>query len=92
MPSPIAALAFPPLPLPSAKGKGKETNASVLKFGTLVVGRANGNIELCEWTGAEGQIEAHQAWVIRRVCFNTFSCLSYLESERRHYAALFPRK
>ncbi|KZT21715.1 WD40 repeat-like protein [Neolentinus lepideus HHB14362 ss-1] len=65
-PSAITALAFPPLPLPSVKGKKPEAPRKVLKFGTLAIGRANGNIELCEWTGTENQIEAPQAWVVRK--------------------------
>ncbi|TFK57442.1 WD40 repeat-like protein [Heliocybe sulcata] len=64
-PSAITALAFPPLPLPSVKGK-KPAPRKALRFGTLAVGRANGNIELCEWTGTENQLEAPQAWVVRK--------------------------
>ncbi|EPQ60935.1 WD40 repeat-like protein [Gloeophyllum trabeum ATCC 11539] len=65
-PSAITALAFPPLPLPSVKGKKPEAPRKALKVGTLAVGRANGNVELCEWTGTENQIEAPQAWVVRK--------------------------
>ncbi|PCH33429.1 WD40 repeat-like protein [Wolfiporia cocos MD-104 SS10] len=66
-PAAITALCFPPLPLPSVKGK-KTAAASrrPLRFGTLAVGRANGNIELCEWTGLEHQVQAPQAWVVRK--------------------------
>ncbi|KZP32200.1 hypothetical protein FIBSPDRAFT_723294 [Athelia psychrophila] len=63
-PSPITALAFPPFPLPSS-GSSKHTNGKT-KFGTLAVGRANGNIELCEWTGSDKQAQGPQAWVVRK--------------------------
>lgn len=66
-PSAVTALAFPPLPLPSVKGKQKASSRKFSKYGTLAVGRANGNIELCEWTGTGSQIEAPQAWVCRKV-------------------------
>ncbi|KAI0286783.1 WD40 repeat-like protein [Russula aff. rugulosa BPL654] len=64
-PSSITALAFPPLPLPSIKGKRKATTA-VPKFGPLIVGHANGNIEIYEWTGSTDTVEAPQAWVVRK--------------------------
>ena len=68
-PSAITALAFPPLPLPSVKGKKKMTaGKQSFKFGLLAVGHANGNIDLCEWMGAERQIQCSQAWVVRKVC------------------------
>lgn len=66
-PSAITALAFPPLALPSVKNKKADVPNHPLKFGTLAVGRANGNIELCEWTGEERQPQAPQAWVVRKV-------------------------
>ena len=67
-PSAVTALAFPPLPLPSVKGKKENTAVRhALRVGTLAVGRANGNIELCEWTAAENAIEAPQAWVVKKV-------------------------
>jgi hypothetical protein len=71
-PAAITALAFPPLNLPAVrpadKGKSKQTPAySTAKFGTLAVGRANGNIEICEWSGAQGETQAPQAWVVRKV-------------------------
>ncbi|TFY78951.1 hypothetical protein EWM64_g5058 [Hericium alpestre] len=66
-PPAITALAFPPLPLPSIKGKKKaDPGRKVPKVGTLVVGRANGNIELCEWTGSQQDVQAPQAWVVRK--------------------------
>ncbi len=65
-PSAVTALAFPPLPLPSVKGKNSVVRKA-LKFGTLAVGRANGNIELCEWSGSEHELQAPQAWVVRKV-------------------------
>ncbi|KAH9996575.1 WD40 repeat-like protein [Russula vinacea] len=53
-PSSITALAFPPLPLPS------------IRFPPLIVGHANGNIEIYEWTGSTETVEAPQAWVVRK--------------------------
>lgn len=68
-PSAVTALAFPPLPLPSVKGKKSPgTDQLPPKFGTLAVGHANGNIDLCEWTGAANEIQSSQAWVVRKVC------------------------
>ncbi|KAG2750794.1 WD40 repeat-like protein [Suillus brevipes Sb2] len=64
-PSPITALAFPPLPLPSLKGKKRERDSKD-KFGTLGVGHANGNIDLLEWTAEEGETQASQAWQVRK--------------------------
>ena len=67
-PSSITALAFPPLPLPSTKSKRKaSTTDRVPKFGPLIVGHANGNIEIYEWTGSTDIVEAPQAWVVRKV-------------------------
>ena len=72
-PSAITALAFPPLPLPSVKGKKKTTaGKQSFKFGLLAVGHANGNIDLCQWMGAERQIQCSQAWVVRKVCYSFF--------------------
>ncbi|KAH8100539.1 WD40 repeat-like protein [Cristinia sonorae] len=65
-PSPITALAFPPLSLPSVKGKKSAAIRKRLAFGTLAVGHANGNIELCEWTGLEHEQQAPQAWVVKK--------------------------
>ncbi|KAJ6604429.1 WD40-repeat-containing domain protein [Mycena vulgaris] len=64
-PSPITALAFPPLPLPSPNKKPSSFGKQPVRFGTLAVGHANGNIDLCEWTGAEGDLQSSQAWAIR---------------------------
>ncbi|KAJ6519601.1 WD40-repeat-containing domain protein [Mycena sanguinolenta] len=64
-PSPITALAFPPLSLPSPNKKPSSFGKQPLRFGTLAVGHANGNIDLCEWTGAEGDLQSSQAWAIR---------------------------
>lgn len=67
-PSSVTALAFPPLPLLSAKGKQKATvEGKAPMFAPLVVGRANGNIEIYEWTGSAAVAEAPQAWVLRKV-------------------------
>ncbi|KAI0067866.1 WD40 repeat-like protein [Artomyces pyxidatus] len=66
-PSAVTALTFPPLPLPSIKGKKKaDAGSANLPVGMLVVGRANGNIEICEWTGSSREVEAPQAWVVRK--------------------------
>ncbi|KAF8139959.1 WD40 repeat-like protein [Boletus edulis] len=66
-PSPITALAFPPLPLPplTAKATGKQRDRGPA-FGTLVVGHANGNIDLLEWSGELGESQAIQAWHHRK--------------------------
>ena len=74
-PSAITALAFPPLPLPSVKGKKKKTTAGKQssKFGLLAIGHANGNIDICEWMGAERQPQCSQAWVVRKVRAIIFS-------------------
>ncbi|KAF8499460.1 WD40-repeat-containing domain protein [Gautieria morchelliformis] len=66
-PTAITAIAFPPLPLPPVKGKAKETGASPQNFGVLAAGRANGNIELLEWSGIDRQAQASQAWVAKKV-------------------------
>ena len=66
LPAAITALAFPPLPLPSLKGKAKAT--SPLKFPHLAIGRANGNIELAEWSNDNPTDQAPQAWVVSKVC------------------------
>jgi U3 small nucleolar RNA-associated protein 4 len=67
-PSAITALAFPPLPLPSVKGKQRATaHDRIPTFGPLVVGHANGNIDIYEWTGSMEVIKAPQAWVVRKV-------------------------
>ncbi|KAF7339840.1 WD-REPEATS-REGION domain-containing protein [Mycena venus] len=64
-PSPVTALAFPPLPLPSPNKKPSSFGKQPLRFGTLAVGHANGNIDLCEWTGGESDLQSSQAWAIR---------------------------
>ncbi|KAG9223033.1 hypothetical protein PLEOSDRAFT_1074877 [Pleurotus ostreatus PC15] len=63
-PSAITALALPPLPLPSPKGKNPAPSKEAPKFGTLAVGHANGNIDLCEWSPR--QLQSSQAWVTRQ--------------------------
>jgi U3 small nucleolar RNA-associated protein 4 len=65
-PSAITTLAFSPSPLPSAKGKNTVGNRPS-RFGTLAVGHANGNIDLCEWAGHERDSQCTQAWVVRKV-------------------------
>ncbi|KAJ7783542.1 WD40-repeat-containing domain protein [Mycena maculata] len=64
-PSPITALAFPPIPLPSPNKKPSSFGKQPVRFGTLAVGHANGNIDLCEWTGGEGDLQSSQAWAIK---------------------------
>jgi U3 small nucleolar RNA-associated protein 4 len=77
-PSAITALAFPLLPLPSLKGKKKTTaEKQSFKFGLLAVGHANGNIDICEWMGAERQIQCSQAWVVRKVCCTSCIFISH---------------
>ncbi|KAJ7706417.1 WD40-repeat-containing domain protein [Mycena rosella] len=71
-PSPITALAFPPLPLPSPNKKLSSLGKQPARFGTLAVGHANGNIDLCEWTGAEGDLQSSQAWAIRTTLSGPF--------------------
>ncbi|KAI0824120.1 WD40 repeat-like protein [Trametes gibbosa] len=65
-PSAVTALCFPPLPLPSVKGKKAANHQTFPGFRPLVIGRANGNIELCEWTGSGPRSQAPQAWVVRK--------------------------
>jgi hypothetical protein len=78
-PSSITALAFPPLPLPPIKGKRKTTTTDrVPKFGPLIVGHANGNIEIYEWTGSTDTVEAPQAWVVRKVRVQSLSFFAAL--------------
>lgn len=77
LPAAITALAFPPLPLPSLKGKAKAT--SPLKFPHLAIGRANGNIELAEWSNNNPVDQAPQAWVLLKVCRPSFFSLSSRE-------------
>jgi len=75
-PSPIVALAFAPLPLPpardpSAKGKGRlepppVPGPSNEEYGSLVVARENGDLEIWEW--ARGQDEGSIGnWILNRV-------------------------
>jgi len=70
LPAAITALAFPPLPLPSLKGKAKATSS--LRFPHLAVGRANGNIELSEWSNNNPTDQAPQAWVVSKVHCHPF--------------------
>ncbi|KAI5898640.1 WD40 repeat-like protein [Schizophyllum commune H4-8] len=70
-PSPVTALAFPPLPLPNPKGK-KTASRHPTTFGALVVGHSNGNIDICEWTGRDEQTQSPQAWVVRKTIVGTY--------------------
>ncbi|PPQ98963.1 hypothetical protein CVT24_003459 [Panaeolus cyanescens] len=66
-PSAITALAFPPLPLPSIKGKKRTISGKQpIKFGLLAIGHANGNIDICEWTNQNTESQYSQAWVVRK--------------------------
>ena len=72
-PPAITAIAFPPLSVPNSRDlKAKlSTRRRKGKFGTLAVGRANGNIELYEWAlppeEQERNPKAPQAWVLSKV-------------------------
>ncbi|KIO27849.1 hypothetical protein M407DRAFT_14831 [Tulasnella calospora MUT 4182] len=69
-PTGITCMAFPPLPPPPLQSpKGKEKNQAHPKkwFGTLAIGRANGNIELLEWTGGPSDELAPQAWTLKKI-------------------------
>lgn len=74
LPAAITALAFPPLSLPSLKGKAKAI--SPLTFPHLAIGRANGNIELAEWSNNNPTDQAPQAWVVLKVYRSFFSMSS----------------
>ena len=79
-PSSVTALAFPPLPLLSTKGKQKATTEGRAPiFGPLIVGRANGNIEIYEWTGSTVTEEAPQAWVLRKVREYSLCLLAHID-------------
>ncbi|KAF8898365.1 quinon protein alcohol dehydrogenase-like superfamily [Infundibulicybe gibba] len=65
-PSAITALAFPRLALPSLKDKKKPLGKKSLRPGTLAIGHANGNIDLCEWSGSEHEYQSSQAWVSQK--------------------------
>ncbi|KAF8527947.1 WD40 repeat-like protein [Hysterangium stoloniferum] len=66
-PTALTAIAFPPLPLPNIKGKDKPPATSSVPYGTLAIARANGNIELHQWSGVDPQVPSHQAWVLHKV-------------------------
>ncbi|KAG8843287.1 U3 small nucleolar RNA-associated protein [Tulasnella sp. 330] len=67
-PGAITAIAFPPSPPPTPSTGKAAQNFSLSWFGTLAIGRANGNIELYEWSEKpEEQSFAPQAWVLRKV-------------------------
>ena len=76
-PSPITALAFPPSPLPPLTPKPPRKHNERDLFGTLVVGHANGNIDLLEWTGDPSEPQASQAWQHRKVGLLTPSRAQY---------------
>lgn len=81
VPSAVTALAFPPLPLHSSTSSTSRSDAGSSKkrrFGTLAVGRANGNIELYEWSGSDHDVQSSQAWVpwkVRSLAQNMALCL-----------------
>lgn len=67
-PTAITCIAFPPPPLPSTSTQQDVPLPIPPRwFGTLAVGRANGNIELREWAGTSTDDCAPQAWVWRKV-------------------------
>jgi len=77
-PSAITALAYPPLPLPSVKGKKRaQGGKQPFIFGLLSVGHANGDIDICEWTGGKGETQSSQAWVVRKVCNSFIFCILF---------------
>ena len=79
-PSSVTALAFPPLPILSTKGKQKASDdGKAPLFGPLIVGRANGNIEIYEWTGSAAATEAPQTWVLRKVREYLLALLAYID-------------
>jgi hypothetical protein len=91
-PAAVTALSFAPLPLPAPSAKGKEKASAPrwtqrYQFGTLVIGRANGNIELCGWTGdpTGKQVEASQGWVVQKVCRMVHSIGLCQIMERDHF-------
>lgn len=60
-PTAITCLAFPPIP-PQLSATKKNW------FGTLAVGRSNGNIELYEWSGTGKDRDlAPNGWVLLKV-------------------------
>ncbi|TFK76861.1 WD40 repeat-like protein [Pluteus cervinus] len=66
-PSAITALAFSPLPLPSVRHTKRAQSAQKSRvIGTLAVGHANGDIDICEWSGQSGVTQSPQAWVPRK--------------------------
>ncbi|PFH50756.1 hypothetical protein AMATHDRAFT_60602 [Amanita thiersii Skay4041] len=73
-PSAITSLAFPPTPLPPLKNKSRSLNTSKprVRFGTLAIGHANGNIDLCEWSGSEKRLQSPQAWVIKKTLLGLY--------------------
>ncbi|KAF9647486.1 WD40 repeat-like protein [Thelephora ganbajun] len=89
LPAAITALAFPPLPLPSPKGKTRAT--SPLKFPHLAIGRANGNIELAEWSNDNPTDQAPQAWVVSKTLPGPYpSKVDTLTFTLRHSESLSP--
>ncbi|KAK7463831.1 U3 small nucleolar RNA-associated protein [Stygiomarasmius scandens] len=64
-PSAITALAFPPLPLSGLQHSAKPFPDHI-KFGSLAVGHANGNIDLYEWAGTPGGSQSSQSWTPRK--------------------------
>ncbi|KAG8994177.1 U3 small nucleolar RNA-associated protein, partial [Tulasnella sp. 427] len=85
-------MAFPPPPPPSLqspKGKGKDQGTLPKWFGSLAIGRANGNIDLLEWTGGPTDDLAPQAWTLKRTLTGPLrskveSIAFALRSPRRH--------
>lgn len=77
-PSAITAIALPPAPPPAPSNKAQ--SLSLKWFGTLAIGRANGNIELYEWSeDPEEKSFAPQAWVLRKVKYVRNVCTHIYE-------------
>ncbi|KAH8108914.1 hypothetical protein DFH11DRAFT_1731486 [Phellopilus nigrolimitatus] len=69
-PAAISAITFPLLPLPAAhSSKFKPAGNSKRRFDTLAIGRANGNIEPCEWSDPEHGGQASQAWAVSKILY-----------------------
>lgn len=71
-PSPIAALAFTPLPLPPADPRAALAQAQSFRaderaeFGSLVCARQNGQVDIWEWVDSK-QPAVTGGWALQRV-------------------------
>lgn len=64
-PAAITTIAFPPLALPTSRKFNQRSRSK--RFGTLAIGRADGNIDLCGWSGITNEAQAEQGWTISKV-------------------------